>query len=72
MSNTQIQQNVPPIQEPSIDTVSNRYFFIYLDIISPRRIGSRNVRVLKVIDVGNKNNFHFNNIEYVPIEKKLF
>lgn len=56
----------------SITPSEDGVILVYMDIISPRRIGSRNVRVLKVIDAGYQRNFQFHNIEYVPVEKNYF
>lgn len=74
-TNTSSQSSNQPILQATNPTITNDnpdgYMFVYLDIISPRRIGSRNNRVLKVFRC-EKKTFHFTNIEYVKLEKNNF
>lgn len=65
--NATLQMTNTLVDEP----VPDDYLFVYLDIIAPRRIGSRNNRVLKILR-SSKKSFHFSNIEYVRLEKCNF
>lgn len=53
-------------------TENDGFIFVYLDIISPRRIGSKSNRVLKVLRPANKRMLHFENIEYMPLQTEYF
>lgn len=60
------------LQSSNIVSSDNGLFFVYLDIIAPRRIGANCNRVLKIINPQDKRTFHFNNVEYVPVERNYF
>lgn len=61
-----------PFTSDKLTEEKTKFIFVYTDIISPRLIGSKSIRVLKVIPITNNLHIKFQNIEYVPIEKSCF
>lgn len=46
--------------------------FVYLDIISPRRVGNDLIRALKIIPYDGTNVLRFDNVEYIPVERAYY
>lgn len=48
---------------------------VYTDIIQPEIFGNNKIRALRAINIDNcrkQNNMEFKNVQYVPVEKKIF
>lgn len=50
------------------ESPSEGFFFVYTDIICGRRVGSQNVKVIKIIGEPCRGAKRFNNVEYFPLE----
>ena len=57
----------------SLDVISSKIAFLYCDLISPEFVGSQYVRCLRtfVLPTTSCNNI-FENVYYVPVEKRRF
>ena len=56
-----------------IDVISSVNVLVYCDLISPQMVGTESVRLLRTIICPTQSGNHlFDNIYYLPVEKKLF
>jgi len=56
-----------------IDVVSSVKVLVYCDLITPQLVGTESVRLLRTIICPTQLGNHlFQNIYYLPVEKKLF
>jgi len=61
------------MQGAVFDVVSSINVLIYCDLITPQFVGTENVRLLRTIICPTQLGNHlFQNIYYLPVEKKLF
>lgn len=50
----------------------SEHIFVYIDIITPRRVASESVRALKIIPYDGAHCIRFQNVEYMPLDRTLF